>query len=182
MTFVTRCQYFISGHPRGLPLGTLLKETIDGLLTERPLSFFGRYQVCDRLAVARDRYCFAAFGCAEEFCELSLSLYSLYFAHCSTFNQSCQLYRFYHRDLMRLTSHAGTHTSETTGFLRVPMPFDLHLNRIADGYPGGSGAAAWDDVAGVELHACHPLDDRGHLLVTLWGMKGGASIGDGVRM
>ena len=122
MSFVTRRQYFISGHPRGLPLGTLLKETIDGLLTERPLSFFGRYQVCDRLAVARDRYCFAAFGCAEEFCELRLGLYSLYFAHCSTFNHSCQPYRFYHRDLMRLTSHAGTHTSETTGFLRAPMP------------------------------------------------------------
>ena len=86
MSFVARCQYFISGHPRGLPLGPLLKETIDGLLTERPLVFLGWNQMRNRLAVARDRNCFAAFDCPEELGELSLSLHSLYFAHCSTFN------------------------------------------------------------------------------------------------
>ena len=89
MTFVARCQYLILGHPRGLPLGTLLKETIDGILAELTLSFFGWDQVRDRIAVARDRDGLAAFDRAEEFCELSLCLRSLYFAHCSTLNQSC---------------------------------------------------------------------------------------------
>ena len=86
MTFVAPCQNFIKGYPRRLPPRTLLKETVDGLLPARTLSFFGWDQVGNGLAVARDRYCFAAFDCLEELGEQSLGLRSLYFAHCSTFN------------------------------------------------------------------------------------------------
>ena len=86
MTFVPRGKNLLHAHINSSPLGPLLKKPIDGLLTERPLVFFSRDQVRNRLAVARDRNCFAAFDCPEELGELSLSLHSLYFAHCSTFN------------------------------------------------------------------------------------------------
>jgi hypothetical protein len=89
MTFVPGVKNLLDGHINSSPLGTLAEKTIDRLLAELTLSFFGWDQVRDRLAVARDRDGLAAFDRAEEFCELSLSLRSLYFAHCSTLNQSC---------------------------------------------------------------------------------------------
>ena len=111
-------------------------------------------------------------------CELRLGLYSLYFASLLYFQPlmstiSILSQRPHEADISRRNSYVGDNRVSQNAYA-----FDLHLYRIADRDPCGSGAAAWDDVSCVELHACHPLDDRGHLLVTLWGMEGGASIGD----